>query len=131
VILASSYYGYPLSTTQVVSGGVLGSGLGKKLASVHWGVVGQMATAWVFTIPAAGVMGGIAWEVSRIFGKGSAPGSIVIGAIAAIVASLIFRLAQRNKIGAHDLDRSSITADDEAERALRGLPAAPEEAVLR
>jgi inorganic phosphate transporter, PiT family len=37
VILASSYYGYPLSTTQVVSGGVMGAGLGKKLASVHWG----------------------------------------------------------------------------------------------
>jgi inorganic phosphate transporter, PiT family len=35
VILASSYYGYPLSTTQVVSGGVLGAGLGKKLASVR------------------------------------------------------------------------------------------------
>ncbi len=41
VILASSYYGYPLSTTQVVSGGVMGAGLGKKLASVHWGVVGR------------------------------------------------------------------------------------------
>ncbi|MFY9849372.1 MAG: inorganic phosphate transporter, partial [Trebonia sp.] len=35
VILASSYYGYPLSTTQVVSGGVLGSGLGKA-SPVHW-----------------------------------------------------------------------------------------------
>src|SRR6202021_284746 len=95
VILASSYYGYPLSTTQVVSGGVLGSGLGKKLASVHWGVVGQMATAWVLTIPAAGVMGGVAWEVSRIFGKGSAAGSIVIGVLAAAGAALIFQLAPR------------------------------------
>jgi PiT family inorganic phosphate transporter len=34
VILASSYYGYPLSTTQVVSGGVTGAGLGKRLASI-------------------------------------------------------------------------------------------------
>jgi inorganic phosphate transporter, PiT family len=53
-ILASSYYGYPLSTTQVVSGGVMGAGLGKKLASVNFGVVGQMVTAWIFTIPPPG-----------------------------------------------------------------------------
>ena len=46
VILASSYYGYPLSTTQVVSGGVIGSGLGKK-QPVHWGVFGQMVSAWI------------------------------------------------------------------------------------
>ena len=45
VILASSYYRYPLSTTQVVSGGVTGAGLGKRLASVHWEVVGQMVAA--------------------------------------------------------------------------------------
>jgi PiT family inorganic phosphate transporter len=119
VILASSYYGYPLSTTQVVSGGVLGSGLGKQLASVHWNVVGQMVTAWVLTIPAAGVMGGIAWEISRIFGKGSASGSIVIGFLAAVAAGMIFQLAQRNKIGAHDLDRSG-QAEAEAESARDG-----------
>ena len=35
-ILASSYYGYPLSTTQVVSGGVMGAGLGKQGGVVHW-----------------------------------------------------------------------------------------------
>jgi inorganic phosphate transporter, PiT family len=46
VILASSHYGYPLSTTQVVSGGVTGAGLGRLRASVHWEVVGQMVTAW-------------------------------------------------------------------------------------
>jgi inorganic phosphate transporter, PiT family len=125
VILASSYYGYPLSTTHVVSGGVLGSGLGKKLASVHWGVAGQMATAWVFTIPAAGLMGGLAWEVSRIFGKGSAAGSIVIAVLAVVGATVIFQLAQRNKIGAKDLDRSHVTPENEAELAAGGKPAPP------
>ncbi|HEY5318599.1 MAG TPA: inorganic phosphate transporter [Solirubrobacteraceae bacterium] len=125
VILASSYYGYPLSTTHVVSGGVLGSGLGKRLASVHWGVAGQMATAWIFTIPAAGLMGGVAWEVSRIFGKGSAAGSVVIGVLAVAGAATIFHLAQRNKIGAHDLDRSHVTPETEAELARSGKSAAP------
>jgi PiT family inorganic phosphate transporter len=67
VILASSYYGYPLSTTQVVSGGVTGAGLGKRLASVHWDVIGQMVTAWIFTIPSAALLGAAAWETSDLF----------------------------------------------------------------
>jgi PiT family inorganic phosphate transporter len=62
VILASSYFGYPLSTTHVVSGAVIGSGLGKRLASVHWGKAGQMASGWVLTIPGAALIGAGAWE---------------------------------------------------------------------
>jgi PiT family inorganic phosphate transporter len=107
VILASSYYGYPLSTTQVVGGGVMGAGLGKRLASVHWNVAGQMVTAWVLTIPAAGITGGIAWEISRLFGKGSTVGALIIGVAAAVGAFLIYRLARRNNVTAADLDRSS------------------------
>jgi inorganic phosphate transporter, PiT family len=116
VILASSYYGYPLSTTQVVSGGVMGAGLGKKLASVHWGVAGQMAAAWVFTIPAAALLGGLAWEISDIFGASSDTGSVVIAILAAIGAFGLFTLAQRNKVTAKDLDRTSVTPEMEAER---------------
>jgi PiT family inorganic phosphate transporter len=116
VILASSYYGYPLSTTQVVSGGVMGAGLGKKLASVHWGVAGQMAAAWVFTIPAAAVLGGLAWEISDGFGASSNAGSIVIAILAALGAFGLFTLAQRNKITAGDLDRTAVTPEVEAAR---------------
>jgi PiT family inorganic phosphate transporter len=115
VILASSYYGYPLSTTHVVSGGVMGAGLGKQLASVRWGVAGQMATAWLFTIPAAGVMGAAAWEVARLFGSGSAGGTIVTAVLTAAAAAVLFQLAQRNKIGAHDLDRTHATPEQEAQ----------------
>jgi PiT family inorganic phosphate transporter len=108
VILSSSYYGYPLSTTHVVSGGVLGAGLGKKLASVHWGVAGQMATAWIFTIPAAGAMGALAWEVSGLFGRTSNAGSYVIAAITAAAATFFFWQAKHYRhVGAHDLDRTS------------------------
>jgi PiT family inorganic phosphate transporter len=111
VILASSYYGYPLSTTHVVSGGVLGAGIGKKLASVRWGVAGQMATAWLFTIPAAGLMAAGAWEVSRLFGKHSSGGTIVMAVIAAAAAAVLFTLAQRNNVTAKDLDRTGPAAD--------------------
>ena len=110
VILASSYYGYPLSTTQVVSGGVLGAGLGKRLASVHWGVIGQMVSAWVITIPSAAVLGGVAWEISDIFGGHSNFGSLVIAALAGVAAFGLWTLAQRNKVTASDLDRTNVPA---------------------
>ena len=114
VILASSYYGYPLSTTQVVSGGVMGSGLGKKLASVHWGVVGQMAGAWVLTIPSAAILGGVAWEITDIFGGRSNLGAVVIAALAVAGAFGLWSLAQRSKITAADLDRTHILPEDES-----------------
>jgi inorganic phosphate transporter, PiT family len=123
VILASSYYGYPLSTTQVVSGGVLGAGLGKKLASVRWSVIGQMATAWLFTIPAAAVLGGLAWEVASIFGTRSNAGALVIAVIAAAAAFGLFQLAQRNKITAKDLDRTHVSPEQEARESAIAAPA--------
>ena len=106
VILAGSYFGYPLSTTQVVTGSVMGAGLGKKLASVHWNVLGRMATAWLFTIPAAGLLGAIAWGISDVFGASSAVGSIVISILAAVGAFILWRLAQRSKVTPEDLDRT-------------------------
>ena len=106
VILASSYYGYPLSTTQVVSGGVLGAGLGRRLASVHWDVVGQMVAAWVFTLPAAALLGAAAWEISDLFSN-SAAGSVVIALIAVAGAVVLYKLAQRSKITPDELDRTA------------------------
>ncbi len=122
-ILASSYYGYPLSTTHVVSGGVMGAGAGKKLASVHWGVAGQMATAWLVTIPAAGIMGAGAWEVARLFGAHSSGGVVVMALITAAAAAVLFQLAQRTKIGAADLDRTHVSPEREAELSREPVPA--------
>jgi PiT family inorganic phosphate transporter len=124
-ILASSYYGYPLSTTQVVSGGIIGAGLGKRLASVHWGVAGQMATAWLFTIPAAGLIGAGAWEITNIFGAHGGAASVVIAVIAAALAAGVWTLAQRNKITADDLDRTHVRPQDEATQlGAKPVPAA-------
>ena len=116
-ILASSYYGYPLSTTQVVSGGVLGAGLGKKAKSVHWNVIGQMVSAWVITMPGAGLLGGAAWAISDIFSPNV--GAAVIVALAAVAAFTLWTLAQRNKITAADLDRTNVSVVDEAEAGRR------------
>jgi PiT family inorganic phosphate transporter len=116
-ILASSYYGYPLSTTQVVSGGVMGAGLGKQGGVVHWPVVGQMVSAWVITLPAAALIGDAAWNIANIFGKNSVAGAIVIALIGAAIAFGLWTLSKRNRVTAEDLDRTGITPELEAERA--------------
>src|SRR6185312_3358852 len=117
-ILASSYYGYPLSTTQVVSGGVMGAGFGKRGGIVHWPVVGQMGLAWAITLPSAGLIGAAAWDISNLFGKNSEVGAIVIAALAAAVAFGLWTLSKRNRVTAADLDRTNVTPEQEAEHAL-------------
>jgi PiT family inorganic phosphate transporter len=63
VILLSSSFGYSLSTTHVATGSIIGTGLGKKGAEVRWNVAGRMATAWVFTLPSAALVGAGAGRV--------------------------------------------------------------------
>jgi len=106
VILASSYYGYPLSTTHVVSGGVLGSGIGKRLASVRWGTVGQMAGAWVLTIPGAALIGGAAYEAADLIGQ-SSTGPLVVGIVAVVLAAVLYVVTQRKPVRPADLDGSA------------------------
>jgi inorganic phosphate transporter, PiT family len=93
-ILASSYFGFSLSTTQVVSGGIMGSGLGKAGGLVHWKVVRNMAIAWILTLPAAALMGGVAHEGVQLFSSDTA-GVVVIGALGLAIAALPFWLALR------------------------------------
>jgi inorganic phosphate transporter, PiT family len=52
-IYAATKYGYPLSTTHVVSGAITGAGATTRLSAVRWGIAGRIAFAWVLTIPAA------------------------------------------------------------------------------
>src|SRR6266576_1670566 len=68
VIYASTKAGYPLSTTHVVSGAVMGVGATKRLSAVRWGVAGNIVTAWVLTIPAAAAVAALVWyPVQAIF----------------------------------------------------------------
>jgi inorganic phosphate transporter, PiT family len=68
IILLSAHFGYALSTTQVVTGAVLGSGVGKPGAEVRWGVAGRMATAWLITLPSAGIVGAATYLVVHQIG---------------------------------------------------------------
>jgi PiT family inorganic phosphate transporter len=91
VILASSHYGFPLSTTQVISGGVMGAGAGKRLSAVRWGVAGNIVTAWLMTLPAAAGIGALTYGVTRIFGTGPVGPMVVTAAALALVAAAFTR----------------------------------------
>jgi inorganic phosphate transporter, PiT family len=68
VIWGSTRYGYPLSTTHVISGAVMGTGATKRLSAVRWGVAGNMVTAWILTIPAAALVAAACyWPIEAVF----------------------------------------------------------------
>jgi len=79
-ILASSHLGFALSTTQVASGSVLGSGLGRKGADVKWSTAGKIASGWLFTLPAAGAVGALAAIVANL-GFWGAMADIIVATI--------------------------------------------------
>jgi PiT family inorganic phosphate transporter len=99
VILASSHFGFPLSTTQVISGGVMGAGAGKRVSAVRWGVAGDIVTAWLLTLPAAAAIGALAYGLTRIFGTG-AVGPVVITVLGLAMAAAVFARRSRQQVPA-------------------------------
>jgi PiT family inorganic phosphate transporter len=95
VVLTASHLGFPLSTTHVISGGVMGAGAAKRLSAVRWGVAGNIALAWVLTLPCAAVIGGVAYALTQVFGDDAAGvvlvTLLVVGLIGAAFASRVRR----------------------------------------
>ena len=95
VILASSHFGYPLSTTHVISGAVMGAGAGKRVSAVRWGVAGNMLIAWLLTFPMAAGIGALTYGVTQIFGD-SAVGPVLIGSAGLVLSAVaVVRRARR------------------------------------
>ncbi len=94
VILSASHAGFPLSTTHVISGAVMGAGAAKRLSAVRWGVAGNIVAAWILTLPAAAAVGALTFGITRIFGTGST-GPLVVAV--ALVLALLWVFAQRFK----------------------------------
>ncbi len=68
VIDIATRLGYPLSTTHVISGAVLGAGSTQGVSAVRWGIAGNIVVAWFLTIPAAAlVAAAFYWPVQGIF----------------------------------------------------------------
>ena len=98
-ILASSHMGFALSTTQVASGSVIGSGLGRRGSKVRWGTAGRVAAGWVLTLPASAIAGALFALLSTLGEIGVAIGAV----IGAIVLLVMFLVSRRSAVGAHNV----------------------------
>jgi PiT family inorganic phosphate transporter len=102
VILAATHFGFPLSTTHVCSGSIIGSGLGRRLAEVRWPLAARMATAWVLTLPAAGAVGGGAFLAADAIGGEAGVAVVGVGGLVPIVA--LYVRARRNNVDATNVN---------------------------
>ncbi len=56
VIQLATHFGFPVSTTHTITAAIMGVGSTQRLSAVRWGVAGNIVTAWVLTLPAAGLV---------------------------------------------------------------------------
>ncbi|MER6952241.1 inorganic phosphate transporter [Nonomuraea sp. NPDC000554] len=120
VIFASSHFGFPLSTTHVCTGSVIGSGLGKRLAEVRWGVASRMLAAWLVTLPAAATVGALAWSGADVIG--GALGVTVVFAAALLLSGGLYLAARRKPVNAGNVNAAWTGG-------LTPAPAAPKDTV--
>ena len=62
-IQIATHFGIPVSTTHTITGSIVGVGATQRLSAVRWGIAGQIVWAWVFTIPAAGIMAALSYLI--------------------------------------------------------------------
>ncbi len=98
-ILVSSHMGFALSTTQVCSGSIIGTGLGKG-TPVNWAIAARMIVAWLVTFPCAGIVAALACALCKM----GLAGTVACALIALFVAFVIFRLSKRNPVNAANVN---------------------------
>jgi PiT family inorganic phosphate transporter len=114
VILVSSHFGYPLSTTQVASGSIMGSGVGRR-TEVRWSTARRMVVAWLVTLPAAALVGAAAEAVQDWLG--GAAGNLVVLVLLVGASSGIWLASRRQPVNQHNVN------DDWTEPARTPRPA--------
>jgi PiT family inorganic phosphate transporter len=67
-LLGTAIGGIPVSTTQTITGSIMGVGSLQRFSAVRWGVAGRILWAWVLTIPASAAVSAAAWLVLRVLG---------------------------------------------------------------
>jgi PiT family inorganic phosphate transporter len=102
VILASSHLGFALSTTHVATGSVLGSGVGRPRAQVRWRVAGRMVTAWLITLPAAGLVGALMWWIGDSIG--GLAGALVVFALLVAAATGMWLRSRTIHVDQHNVN---------------------------
>lgn len=67
IVLGASLLGGPVSTTQVVSAAIIGVGSAERMSGVRWEVAGQIAAAWLITIPASALIAAVLQKIILIW----------------------------------------------------------------
>lgn len=99
-ILTSAHLGFALSTTHVCTGSIFGASAGRRLASVRWGVAGQMALAWLLTLPSAAIVGALsAW----VAGTGTV-GTVLVALVALAAGASIYAASRRKPVTAENVN---------------------------
>jgi PiT family inorganic phosphate transporter len=98
VILTSSHMGLPLSTTHVATGSIVGVGAATPGQPVRWRLVGDVAMAWIITLPAAGLFGAASYFFAHLIG--GTYGVTVLALIAAAYVTFLLRRSRRNTVNA-------------------------------
>ncbi|SHF46646.1 inorganic phosphate transporter [Streptoalloteichus hindustanus] len=110
VILASSHLGFPLSTTHVCSGSIVGAGVGRRAPDVRWGVAGRMVLAWLVTLPASAGVGAVAGKLSST----GVVGTVAVAAMGLAVGAWIYRASRRNPVNAETVARAEQADEPES-----------------
>ncbi|MFE0461686.1 anion permease [Kitasatospora sp. NPDC058965] len=116
VILTSSHMGYGLSTTQVVTGGIMGAGLGGPKRQVHWSMARRMVYTWGLTLPAAATVSGAAAFVAD---RGTW-GVLLVGAALVLGSGGMWVLSRRQPVTANNVNEVTPV---EVATATAGTPA--------
>ena len=95
VIFSASAVGFPLSTTHVINGAIMGAGAAKRVSAVRWGVAGNIMVAWILTLPAAAAVGAVTYGVVDVLGADGL-GEVVVAV--ALVAFLIAAFLRRSRV---------------------------------
>jgi len=68
MLFGATEFGIPVSTTHTITGSIIGVGAARKVSAVRWSVAKEIVTAWIITIPAAGVMAALCFFLAGLFG---------------------------------------------------------------
>jgi PiT family inorganic phosphate transporter len=67
VIFGATYIHLPVSTTHVISSGILGVGTSHRLRGVRWGTAQRMLITWIITLPISALLAGIIYSILKLF----------------------------------------------------------------
>ena len=94
VIQLATMWGLPVSTTQVVSGSVMGAGATRRFSAVRWGVARRIVWAWIFTIPASATLAALA---ALLVEAGPLAITLAILVVGAVGLGLLVRQRRRKR----------------------------------